>query len=534
MIRHVIAVVVAALGAAVPFLRAADGPLVLELRDYASAPITGSPTGQGNAGPLARINVLREEPGGAARLFVADLNGPIYIVDKQTRRFTTYLDLNGTEGRPGLFPRFAFTNGLANGVNSLTFDPDYRRNGRFYTVHIENAGSDAEKTPIAGRAAGFDTSRYTPTPSVPAPGEITRQGVLIEWTDRNIANATFEGTAREILRVDLNLFMHPLGEIVFNPAARPNDPDWRVLYVAVGDGGAGEQHDERRASPQRLDTLVGKILRIVPDVTTHVGTSLLSSNGQYRIPRDNPFVGTPGAKPEIWAYGLRNPHRLSWAIDATNPANNRLVACNVGLHTWESVYLIRKGANYGYPAREGNEALGDDNRTMARPADDRIPVLVSNTITTSEVTPSYPVIQYPHRDGGGDAVGGGFLYRGRRLPALRDKFVFIDITTGRIWYADYREMLAADDALPHTLAAFHALQVRSLSASRSETHPTMTPIVLQAYLARGGQDRNLPGAASVAGAGRADVRLAVDDAGELYVFSKSDGVIREVVAARPN
>jgi len=64
--------------------------------------------------------------------------------------------------------------------------------------------------------------------------------VLIEWTDANIANTTFEGTAREILRVQLNTRIHPLGDMAFNPAARPGDPDWRVMYVACGDGGAGE------------------------------------------------------------------------------------------------------------------------------------------------------------------------------------------------------------------------------------------------------------------------------------------------------
>ena len=77
----------------------AEAPLILHIKDFATAPITGSTTGTGNAGSLARINMMREEPGGAGRLFVNDLNGPFYIIDKNTKKFTTYLNFNGRDGR---------------------------------------------------------------------------------------------------------------------------------------------------------------------------------------------------------------------------------------------------------------------------------------------------------------------------------------------------------------------------------------------------------------------------------------------------
>ncbi len=143
--------------------------------------------------------------------------------------------------------------------------------------------------------------------------------MLIEWTDTNPSNSTFEGTARELLRVQLNTRSHPMGDLIFNPTARPGDPDWRVLYQEVGDGAAGESRIvPMRANPQRLDNLVGKILRIIPDLNEQVATSTVSENGRYRIPNDNPFASTPGARKEIWAYGFRNPHRLSWAVDPEN------------------------------------------------------------------------------------------------------------------------------------------------------------------------------------------------------------------------
>ena len=143
--------------------------------------------------------------------------------------------------------------------------------------------------------------------------------MLIEWTDRNTANTTFEGTARELLRLQQPLPIHPFGEMTFNPVARRGDADWRVMYIGSGDAGTGEQRDMRRLNPQRMDTLLGKILRIVPDLREHASTSSVSENGRYRIPNDNPFTGLEGARKEIWASGLRNPHRLAWDVDPARP-----------------------------------------------------------------------------------------------------------------------------------------------------------------------------------------------------------------------
>ena len=108
----------------------------------------------------------------------------------------------------------------------------------------------------------------------------------------------------------------------------------------------------------------------------------MSENGRYRIPRDNPFVSLAGARKEIWAYGLRNPHRLNWDVDPANPRNNHLIAAVIGWHTWETVVIIHKGANYGYPLREGIE--NDRGRQVAEqlPDVDTIPVQVTD-VTTS-------------------------------------------------------------------------------------------------------------------------------------------------------
>ena len=143
------------------------------------------------------------------------------------------------------------------------------------------------------------------------------------------------------------------------------------------------------------------------------------------------------------------------------------------------------------------------------------------------VAPTYPVIAYSHmKDVGGDAISSGFVYRGKAIPVLVGKFLFCDITTGRVWWADFKEMLAADDGDRKTIAEMHELRI----AWNKEVYGTMAPITEAAYHARGGKAEHLPGFGRVAG-GRSDIRFVLDAGGELYIMSKSDGMIRSVVGA---
>jgi mono/diheme cytochrome c family protein len=497
--------------------------LALELQDYAALPITADNSNDNTRAQLARVNYLRDEPGGR-RFFVNDLNGPLYILDKQKKTVTTYLDFNGAGQRPGLFPKFTFERNFATGLTNFIFDPDYARNGVFYTIHMEDPAGTAPAVPKAGVVTGLDLTGYTTTPAIPTPtvdGRIEREVVLIEWRDRNPSNSSFEGTARELLRVQHPLPQHPLGEMTFNPAARPGDADWRVMYLGAGDSGSGEQRDSRRLNPQRLDTLVGKILRIVPDLREHTKASSISENGRYRIPNDNPFSTVDGARKEIWAYGLRNPHRLIWDVDPAQPRTPTLLAFNIGLVTWETVVVIHKGANYGYPLREGTQSMSSTNGMGPLPENDMIPVQISDAVAHGSVKPTYAVIQYPHsREAGGDAIANGFVYRGKLIPELKDKLVFGDITTGRIWYANRADMLAADDGNPTTVAPIY------------EMDAGLRRITEETYRERGGKGEALPGMGAIAGRGRVDLRFAVDSDGELYILTKSDGMIRKVVGAR--
>ena len=179
-------------------------PLTLDLDDYLALPITGKLDGTGQTdGILARVNSFREEPGGSGRVFVHDLTGPLYILDKKSKSLTTYLNFNGRPprlrraGGKGV-PQARVGDRLGRRPHHVQFDPEYLSNGRFYTVHLEDPAVDAPAVPDNTSVPAFDTTGYTVTAPIATPGPITREGVLIEWTDRDRSNATFEGTAREL------------------------------------------------------------------------------------------------------------------------------------------------------------------------------------------------------------------------------------------------------------------------------------------------------------------------------------------------
>jgi hypothetical protein len=567
--------------AALAPLWAATTPLVVRVNDWAAMPLSGdSTTASGIRGYMARVNFMRPEPGGL-RLWICDLNGNLYLLPPggseatrstqlldQARNRTAYLDFNGqsatsdaaekayvpnadgsatTATAPhGLFPLFTKKQGYANGLVTFEFDPGYVTNGKFYTVHIELVSADgaASRLPVTTRFPGFNAGGYTSTPRINPPanmGTVTRQAVLVEWTDTDRSNLTFEGTAREILRLGYNSHIHPLGDITFNPAAKPDDPEWGVMYLANGDGGSGETN-ATKLHPQRLDTMVGKILRIIPDLSFHTATSSLSANLRYRIPNDNPFAGADfnGARKEVWTLGHRNPHRFSWHVPDEGAESPVLLVTEIGLKGWEEVNILKRGRNYGYSDREGPQklAIGSGNSATYSTVtgSDTLNVRLSNLQNfPGEFVPEYPVIAYPQTAAYGDAITNGFFYRGAGVPALRGKYVFGDITTGRVWACDWDAMLAADDGNRDTRAEMQPVTFLWDDPNDSpdeglQSYDRLFDVMAAGYDARDGVDPDLPGGSSdlISGPGRADIRLAQDTAGELYVTSKSDGMIRSL------
>ena len=127
------------------------------------------------------------------------------------------------------------------------------------------------------------------------------------------------------------------------------------------------------------------------------------------------------------------------------------------------------------------------------------------------MTPTYPVIEYAHIAGGGDAVSSGYVYRGKAIPALRGKYIFGDISTGNVWYVDFEDMLAADHRSPKTLAEMHPVKIRwAKPGGGSEVYSSMAPVTESAYHARGGTAPGLPGFAKVPNGGRSDIHFWAD------------------------
>ena len=196
-------------------------------------------------------------------------------------------------------------------------------------------------------------------------------------------------TRRELLVVDQPYSNHNGGNLIFGPDG--------FLYIGLGDGGSG---GDPHGNGQSLSTLLGKMLRIDPQ----------PANGKpYSVPAGNPFVGRTDARPEIWAYGLRNPWRYSF-----DPATGDLWIGDVGQSAWEEIDVqpasSEGGENYGWNLMEGNHPYEGGER----PAD-----VVR------------PVFEYSHDDGGCTVVG-GYVYRGTAIPDLAGAYVFADYCVGRL------------------------------------------------------------------------------------------------------
>src|SRR5436190_4865824 len=231
--------------------------MAVALQDYASLPISSRttssyPPATNYADQLSRVNFVRSEPANAplasSRFFVNDLNRNLYILSLTSKVFTIYINFEQ------VFPKLDNNPGYAGGLVTFVFDPDYANNHQFYTVHTENPAKSGSAVPTNGSLPGLDLTGYSTSAAVnPPAGLVLREAILVEWTDTNITNGTFEGTAREILRIGFNNYIHPIGDLVFNPLALPGDSDYGNLYMAVGDGASGEVSGTTHATPQRLD-----------------------------------------------------------------------------------------------------------------------------------------------------------------------------------------------------------------------------------------------------------------------------------------
>ncbi len=394
--------------------------------------------------PRTRISKL-DWIGSAKAWFILDQRGILY--KQQKNNPVEWLNISKWKSS------FINQPGLGTGFGSFAFHPGFAKNGLFYTTHTEAAHS---------KKADF---------AIPDSVGQTLQWVLCEWKAENPDGDHFSGTNRELMRIDMASGIHGMQEIIFNPAAKRGTQDYGQLYAGVGDGGSVENgYAFLTKHPERI---WGTILRIDPSGNNSV-------NGQYGISNSNPFVKDSLASREIYAYGFRNPNKITWTNEGL------MLATNIGQANIEAIDLVQKGHDYGWPFREGNFEMHPGNmmnNLYPLPAND------------SNLHITYPVAVYDHDEG--KAIEGGYEYHGKAVPALRGKYVFGDIPTGRLFYINIADIRQGRLAI-----------VKEWFVSMKSKRVTLHDLC--------GQDR-------------VDLRLATDAQGEIILSTKADGKIYRVV-----
>ncbi|RMG00194.1 MAG: hypothetical protein D6741_07240 [Planctomycetota bacterium] len=286
-------------------------------------------------------------PDGSNRLCVVEQGGRIFIFpdDNDAASARVFLDIREVVSRDH----------NEEGLLGLAFHPQYANNGRFYVY-------------------------YSTKPRMSIVSEFR-----VSPDDPNRADRRSE---RILMRVDQPYGNHNGGCIRFGPHG--------YLYISLGDGGSA---NDPHGNGQNLGTLLGSILRIDVDHR--------DPGKEYAVPKDNPFVDRPGARPEIWAYGLRNVWRMSFDRET-----GRLFAGDVGQNRYEEIDLIVRGGNYGWKIREGFHPFEPN-------AEQTGDVLID------------PLAEYFRHEG--VSVTGGIVYRGKRLKDYYGSYFYADYGTGNIW-----------------------------------------------------------------------------------------------------
>jgi glucose/arabinose dehydrogenase len=343
-------------------------------------------------------------PGDPNDLFVVDQAGKIDVMHNGVMQSTPLLDLSALEAAVPLSPGYD-----ERGLLSMAFAPGFNTPGspgfhKLYTYQSEKTGTaPADFAPAAGTVTSG----------------INHQNVLTEWTvSASNPLVVDTSTRRDLLREDHPALNHNGGTIAFGPDG--------MLYMAIGDGGTANDSGNGHlpnGNAQDLSVVMGKMLRIDPNGNN-------SANHQYGIPANNPFVGTQGALPEIYAYGFRNPYKFGFN-------GSDLIMADVGQNDVEEVDdHLTAGGNYGWSVKEG---------TFLFP---RPPGGTTSTIHSTVNSPGSPAgmidpnVEYDHTQG--TAVVGGFVYHGSLVPQLVGKYVFGDFSNGpfnapgngRLFYAD--------------------------------------------------------------------------------------------------
>jgi len=325
-----------------------------------------------------------EPPDGSHRLFVVDETGKIWIIGADGKKLTTpFMDV--TSKMVTLSPSYD-----ERGLLGLAFHPQFKTNGKFYVFYT---APPRPGTPVPG-AAGAVWNNTT-----------TISEFKVSAADANQADM---GSEKILIQGDHPYLNHNGGTLAFGPDG--------FLYISIGDGGnkddVGNGHvpdwyavNQGGNGQDLYQNLMGNVLRI--DV---------NSGSPYAIPADNPFVGT-AAKPEIYAYGFRNPFRFSFDMGGSH----QLLLGDEGQSLYEEIDVITKGGNFGWNIKEGTHCFSTDNDLVERSSCPAV-----DSAGKPLIDPVIEVVNSANPKGGGLglAIIGGFVYRGTALTGLAGKYIF--------------------------------------------------------------------------------------------------------------
>src|SRR5438552_65453 len=313
---------------------------------------------------------------GMNRFFVAEHTGKMYSfpMDEKCEKADLFLDPNADIH--SWDPKGKVKN--IDTVYGLAFHPEFQKNRYCYICYVLNSKKDGEQLPDGSRV-----SRFTVVGDNPPRVDPKSEKIII----------TFLAVG------------HNGGDLHFGKDG--------YLYISTGDGSNPNPPDALDTG-QDCSDLLSSILRIDVDHE--------DKGKAYRVPPDNPLVKLPGVRPEIWAYGFRNPWRMGF-----DRATGDLWVGDVGWELWEMVYHVQKGGNYGWSVMEGPQPVRPESRRGPTPI----------------LPPNYA---FPHTEGA--SITGGYVYRGKKLKELVGAYVCGDWVTGKLWATKY-ERNKTDKPTPH-------------------------------------------------------------------------------------
>ena len=443
---------------------------------------------------------MTTEPGNSANrdLYVSTQEGSVYAVHDD--RFgnvtsTEWFNYNVAVGAAVANFRNGFSlDSVTNahgGLRGVAFHPEFVNNGKFYTsAMVDRPVGVAELNYLGDSVSGFDA-----------------ESLVAEWTYDHNTQQVIAATYRELFRVQMPAFSHPIKQIAFNHFAVPGDEDYGLLYIAHGDGSG--QPAILGGGQNRNDAL-GKILRINP---------LQSGDSPYTSP-NNPYVGTADTLDEIFTLGHRNPHHISFAEGSGGPT--RVLVAEAGRDNVEEVNLLQSGGDFGWSDREGTFVHNRNGGPLGTGygLDYGVSNLSSNEWQLNDYV--YPAAQYDHdaslgQGFVGSAIAGGFVIGNGSDPALQNEYLFADFgsKSGYVYHVDFDDLLNAhtqlsDDEAPSELTQATIFRLHlALDHDNSEATPELLFDDLNTML---GQNRN-------------DVRFGRGFYGEMFLSSKRDGLV---------